>query len=226
MDTIFGGGSTASGPLDKCCENFEAFNIDFLDGLGMAGGGVADQLKDVFDNEGSAVANDIADVLKDDGGDFVSGLSNVLNDGINGLSDILTSIFSAGGSSGSGGGDLISSLVGGAFSIFGGGGALPHGNPFHEGGVVGFNGAPRYHTGGISGLRPDEVPAILQRGEEVLTRNDSRHRDNGGRDRGNVINMTNNFNGPVTDPKAVERAVGRAGARTAARLSFQAERNR
>lgn len=52
---------------------------------------------------------------------------------------------------------------------------------FHSGGVAGegggttrlisplaFLGAPRYHTGGIAGLRPDEVPAILQKGERVL----------------------------------------------------------
>ncbi|OFB60684.1 phage tail tape measure protein [Synergistes jonesii] len=50
----------------------------------------------------------------------------------------------------------------------------------HSGGVVGaggatalvspsvFIGAPRMHGGGISGLRSDEVPAILQRGEVVL----------------------------------------------------------
>ncbi|MDP2398854.1 MAG: hypothetical protein Q8M53_10915 [Burkholderiales bacterium] len=60
---------------------------------------------------------------------------------------------------------------------------------FHEGGVVGGGGAgrlvhpayfemaPRYHRGGIAG---DEVPAILRREEEVLTRNDPRHRYNGG----------------------------------------------
>lgn len=53
----------------------------------------------------------------------------------------------------------------------------------HSGGVVGagggtmrmvsplaFIGAPRYHSGGIAGLAPDEVPAILQRGEVVLPR--------------------------------------------------------
>lgn len=62
----------------------------------------------------------------------------------------------------------------------------------HSGGVAGqtymtrdvppwvFAGAPRYHSGGVAGLAPDEVPTILQRGEEVLTRNDPRHRDNGG----------------------------------------------
>ncbi len=53
---------------------------------------------------------------------------------------------------------------------------------FHEGGMVGgsgsqrmmpamaFAGAPRMHAGGWAGLRPDEVPAILQRGEQVLSR--------------------------------------------------------
>ena len=32
-----------------------------------------------------------------------------------------------------------------------------------------FEGAPRYHAGGIAGLRPEEVPVILQRGEGVFT---------------------------------------------------------
>ena len=66
----------------------------------------------------------------------------------------------------------------------------------HTGGVVGsagaglgnmrravapavFAGAMAYHTGGIAGLRPDEVPAVLKQGEEVLTKNDPRHRANG-----------------------------------------------
>jgi lambda family phage tail tape measure protein len=53
---------------------------------------------------------------------------------------------------------------------------------FHQGGVVGrdaapsrtvdaslFLTAPRYHTGGMAGLAPDELPAILRRGEAVLT---------------------------------------------------------
>lgn len=62
----------------------------------------------------------------------------------------------------------------------------------HQGGIAGhggtsrrvpaflFGAAPRMHTGGIAGLAPDEVPTILQRGEEVLTKRDARHRDNGG----------------------------------------------
>jgi len=62
----------------------------------------------------------------------------------------------------------------------------------HSGGVIGargaarkvspqvFQGAMRYHSGGVAGLRPGEVPTILQRGEEVLTREDPRHIFNGG----------------------------------------------
>ena len=44
-----------------------------------------------------------------------------------------------------------------------------------------FSAAVRYHTGGIGGLAPDEVPAILQEGEEILTEQDARHRNNLGK---------------------------------------------
>ncbi len=62
----------------------------------------------------------------------------------------------------------------------------------HEGGLVGdagrsrtvspalFANAPRYHDGGIAGLRSDEYATILQRNEEVLTRDDPRHVLNSG----------------------------------------------
>ena len=73
------------------------------------------------------------------------------------------------------------------------GGGLFNFLSMHTGGVVGssgggtiaaspawFNNAMRYHTGGIAGLAPDEVPAILRVGEEVLTETDPRHRANGG----------------------------------------------
>lgn len=54
---------------------------------------------------------------------------------------------------------------------------------FHDGGIAGqhassyrnihpayFDDAPRYHSGGIAGLRPNEVPAILERGERIIPR--------------------------------------------------------
>lgn len=68
---------------------------------------------------------------------------------------------------------------------------------FHSGGVVGHGSgqrtrdvnpswwinAPRYHSGsaGPIGLRPDEQAAILQRGEEVLARDDPRNMMNWGK---------------------------------------------
>lgn len=66
------------------------------------------------------------------------------------------------------------------------------GGVLHGGGIAGFpnrsrkvsplwfTAATRYHSGGVAGLRPNEVPTILEKGEEVLTRSDPRHRWNGG----------------------------------------------
>lgn len=82
---------------------------------------------------------------------------------------------------------MLNGLMGG-----GAGGGLGGllGSLFHEGGVVGsggssrsvspvvFSGAPRYHKGGVAGLKPGEVPSILMAGEEVLTKRDPRHRNN------------------------------------------------
>lgn len=62
----------------------------------------------------------------------------------------------------------------------------------HGGGLIGSRGrsrnldprvlagAMRFHTGGFPGLAQNEVPAILQRGEEVLSRRDPRNALNGG----------------------------------------------
>lgn len=62
----------------------------------------------------------------------------------------------------------------------------------HSGGVIGraggtrrnvspgwFSNAPKFHNGGLPGLRSDEVPSILQTGEEVLARDDPRNVLNG-----------------------------------------------
>ncbi len=73
--------------------------------------------------------------------------------------------------------NALSGALGGAGGIFA--------NILHAGGTVGapgpgrmvpalaFVGAPRMHNGGWAGLRPDEVPAILQRGERVLSRREA-----------------------------------------------------
>ena len=78
---------------------------------------------------------------------------------------------------------------------------------FHSGGIVGtsqggpsrtvsplwFQNAVRYHEGGIAGLKPGEVPSILQRGEEVLTRDDPRHAMNGGAGSQPSVRIINTF---------------------------------
>lgn len=118
-------------------------------------------------------AEDFRDLGKDVMSGFISdirqgtsaaeALSNALGKVVDKLLDMaLTSAFSGGG------------LFGGIL-----------GSIFHDGGVVGsggkkrrvhpamFAGAPRYHQGGVAGLRPGEVPAILQRGEIVLPKGSS-----------------------------------------------------
>jgi Lambda phage tail tape-measure protein (Tape_meas_lam_C) len=76
----------------------------------------------------------------------------------------------------------LANALGGVFSLFSGPAPGTSASILHSGGMVGggglqrrvpamvFAGAPRMHGGGYAGLRPDEVPAILQRGERVLSR--------------------------------------------------------
>lgn len=107
------------------------------------------------------------------GASAAEALSNALNKVLDKIIEIgLNSLFSGGGLFGGGGG--AGGLLGG-FLIPG---------ILHKGGVAGsdgyghgrsvspsaFAGAKRYHTGGVAGLQPGEVPAILQRGEVVLPR--------------------------------------------------------
>jgi tape measure domain-containing protein len=54
------------------------------------------------------------------------------------------------------------------------------GNSSRQISPLAFAGAMRYHSGGIVGLRPGEVPIIAKQGEEMLTRDDPRHMLNGG----------------------------------------------
>ncbi len=84
----------------------------------------------------------------------------------------------------------------------------------HSGGLVGqvfnrrravhpatFVGAMRMHSGGIAGLKRNEIPIIAERGEEILTDDDPRHRTNLGRgargsaSEGRVPRIINAFDG-------------------------------
>lgn len=111
---------------------------------------------------------------------------------------------------GSGGG-----LLGGLFG--GGGGGLLGGllipGILHDGGIAGrdgygkgrvvpsaiFDDAPRYHGGGIAGLKQDEVPAILQRGERVLPRGASQTPSGGEVDVRVSIDRTGNLDAYIAE---------------------------
>jgi hypothetical protein len=72
--------------------------------------------------------------------------------------------------------------------------AIGTGNPRRAVSPMLFAAAPRYHSGGVAGLAPGEVPAILKQGEEVITRDDPRHRFNGNGGSGNVeVKVVNTF---------------------------------
>jgi hypothetical protein len=82
-------------------------------------------------------------------------------------------------------GGLLGSLVG--FKLHGGGVAGVDGSTVPVPAAV-FRNAPRFHDGAF--LSPDEVPAILQRGERVLNRDEARSYGARGSMAAPVINVT------------------------------------
>jgi len=95
------------------------------------------------------VTSILADLAKLATRQFILGpIANVLSGALGNVGGIVAGVLHAGG------------MVGGA----GPGRVVP---------AMAFAGAPRMHSGGFAGLRPDEVPAILQKGERVLSRSET-----------------------------------------------------
>jgi len=95
------------------------------------------------------VTSILADLAKLATRQFILGpIANVLSGALGNVGGIVAGVLHAGG------------MVGGA----GPGRMVP---------AMAFAGAPRMHSGGFAGLRPDEVPAILQKGERVLSRSET-----------------------------------------------------
>lgn len=100
---------------------------------------------------------------------IMSSFGSMITKMLSSFTSIFTNILGGLGKMVSGGGGWFSTAISTIASIF------------HSGGIVGgagtsrrvdasmFANAPRYHSGGIAGLAPNEVPAILQRGERVLS---------------------------------------------------------
>lgn len=142
------------------------------------------EMKDLKDTASSALSGFAQDLMQ--GVSAAKALSNQLariaDKLIQMAADQLVSAAFGGLLGGGGGGGL------GRIDISGGASSI---GLFHSGGLVGyeqpssrvvshavFAGAPRFHSGGLA---LGELPAILQKGEEVLTRDDPRHILNGGR---------------------------------------------
>jgi lambda family phage tail tape measure protein len=110
---------------------------------------------------------------------------------------------------------LIAAATGGLSAAAGlglGGQLLRQAVGLHDGGLVGrdasftravssslFSSAPRYHSGGFPGLRPDEVPAILQKGERVLSRREVAAGAGGGGSKTINQSFVYNINTPDAD---------------------------
>lgn len=108
-------------------------------------------------------------------------------------------------------------------ALFGGGegGGLLGGlfGAMHEGGPVGafsgvravdpgvFANAPRYHSGGVAGLQPNEVPAILEAGEVVIPK-DARRRGGTEPSTGDTYNITIQAADAQSFAKLLERGKG------------------
>jgi hypothetical protein len=128
------------------------------------GKGIGEALSGAFSNAESAIGQFVktgkldfsslvsailADMAKLSARKFILGpLSNALSGALGNLGDLFAPVLHAGG------------VVGGAA-------------PQRMVPAMAFAGAPRMHSGGWAGLRPDEVPAILQKGERVLNRREA-----------------------------------------------------
>lgn len=173
-------------------------------GVGVEKSGLGGTLEGVFTSATDSFADGLVSALNGEAVDWKSLFKDIAKQAEKaGLTSLLGLLFSGGG----GGGNALPGLSGLMSGVVG---AVGH----HDGGIVGgpptftravhpglFSGAPRYHSGGIAGLRPDEVPAILQRGERVLSRSQTAAAAAAGPGK-----VEFHFHGP-TDEQGIRRAV-------------------
>jgi TP901 family phage tail tape measure protein len=169
-------------------------------GLGGAGadlaGGVGDAVAKVpdesffsstFDSLSSGIGDGLSSVgslISSGAQATVSGIGSLGSSLLGFLGTLVNTIVAA--ISASAGSDAAGGLAGAAAGVAAAhGGGIAGRTTMTRYGVGGpnlFTDAVRYHTGGKAGLAPNEVPVILEKGEEVLTKQDPRHQDNLGKD--------------------------------------------
>ena len=186
--------------------------IDFAEGTKDIAAGIGDALVGAFQAGADAVSN----FVKTGKLDFTSLITSFLAD----MAKLAAQKYIFGPLAGLLGGELGGESIAGQ--------ALA--NILHEGGSVGgggqrravhpalFAGAPRFHNGVNLGLAADEVPAILQRGERVLSRSQNKAYGSG-----NERPMVVNFN--VKDAQSIRQSRAQMAA-DAARIVSAGSRNR
>lgn len=199
----------ATEEIRKLDEQIQVINDQSVTGLGKA---VRD-LRAEFENMKESFAADSIGALRDSLGNFFNDLVTGLKSGEDALKDFARGFVSS-----------MAQIATRALATYAvlqlldvvypglghAAAATMSAGQYHTGGVVGSGGrrvqvdpsvflaAPKYHSGGIAGLKPGEVPAVLQKGEEVLTQNDPRHAYNGGKSGGSSVRIVN-----VIDPSLV-----------------------
>jgi tape measure domain-containing protein len=117
-----------------------------------------------FFNDLATGARNFGDAVRNAALSFVQSLARMASEAL-AKRAILALSGGIGGGAGGGLGGLVSALFAHSGALVGGGGGVMRMvNPLV------FAGAPRYHGGGMVGLKADERPAILQTGERVLSR--------------------------------------------------------
>lgn len=169
--TILGGGKTVDDVIAYANQRAQSYN-DMADAAKHAAQAQKQLNKETqeFRNFGADLVGGFINDLRN-GASAADALRNALNRVLDKVIEIsLQNMFGGFGGLGGGGGGLLGGMI------------IP--GILHKGGVAGsdgyghgravspsvFAGAKRYHTGGVAGLQPGEVPAILQRGEVVLPR--------------------------------------------------------
>ncbi len=160
----------------KIGNQFSFLGLSFNQTKQLAGN-FADGLVNAFDNFAHAVANgeDAMTALKDAflqfAADFLRQIAMMILKQLvfNALNSFFPGLGLGVGAAHTGG--LVGSVATGT------------GNVTRQVSPAWFSNPIRYHTGGIAGLRPDEVPTVLKKNEEVLTQQDPRHRFNQGQEK-------------------------------------------
>jgi hypothetical protein len=158
--TVRGGGGGGGGGIDKAAKDAQR-NLELMERISQHHHDLVTQAIEDVQKQNEATAQSFADIVIN-----AKGVGDVLNDLVKMLERIVLTkafeqIFAGAGNP--------TSLLGSVFP-----GMFHSGGVAGQGGYVGrgvspaaFIGAPRYHSGGIAGLRPGEVPAILKQGETV-----------------------------------------------------------